>query len=70
MFSLQNVGIINENSLFIYYESGRSLKRGSLSNVNFMGDCDGATQYACQRSFPVTAFDLVTMVSLRDLQPL
>ena len=35
-----------------------------------MGDCDRATQYARQRSFPVTAFDLVTMVSLRDLQPL
>ena len=27
-----------------------------------MGDCDGAAQYVRQRSFPVTAFDLVTMV--------
>ena len=37
---------------------------------NSMGDCDGATHYVRQRSFPMTAFDLVTMVSLRDLQPL
>ena len=35
-----------------------------------MGDCDGATQLERQRSFLVTAFDLVTMGSLRDLQPL
>ena len=54
----------------LYSENGRYLKRGSLCNVNSMGDCDGVTQYVCQRSFPVTAFDLVTMVSLPDLQPL
>ena len=52
----KNVGIINESSLFIYYKNGRYLKRGSLSNVNSMGDCDGATQYARRRSFPVTAW--------------
>ena len=46
------------------------MKRGSLSNVNSMGDCDQATQSERRRSFPVRAFDLVTMVSLRDLQPL
>ena len=33
-----------------------------------MGDCDGGTQSECRRSFPVIAFDLVAMVSLRDLQ--
>ena len=35
-----------------------------------MGDCVGATQHVHQRTFPVTAFDLVTMVSLQDLQSL
>ena len=35
-----------------------------------MGDCAGATQSECRRLFPVTAFDLVIMVSLQNLQPL
>ena len=35
-----------------------------------MGDCDRATQSDHQSSFPVTVFDVVSMVSRRDLQPL
>ena len=35
-----------------------------------MGDCDGETLSERQKSFPVTDFSLVTMVSLQDLQPL
>ena len=43
-----------------------NLKRGSLSNVNSMGDCDGAIQSERQRLFPLIAFDLANMVSLQD----
>ena len=71
MFSLQKWRY-HQWKFLIYYENGRYLKRGSLSNVNSgrLWRGHGATQYARQRSFPVIAFDLVTVVSLRDLQPL
>ena len=46
------------------------LKRGSSSNVNSMGDCDGATQSERRRWFPVTTFQVISMVSMRHLQPL
>ena len=35
-----------------------------------MGDCDGATESERQRSFPVTAFLIISKVSPQDLQPL
>ena len=53
--------------LIIYLENDRYLKRGSLSNVHSMGDCDGSEH---PWSFPVTAFHVISMVSLQDLQPL
>ena len=37
--------------------------RGSLSNVNSIGNCHGATQSGRQWSFPVIAFDVVSIVS-------
>ena len=42
------------------------LKRGSLPNVNSMGDCDEAPQSEHRWSFPVTAFDIVAMVRSQD----
>ena len=50
---------VSSIKILYLFRKGRHLKKGSLSNVNSMGDCDGATQYARQRSFPVTTFDLV-----------
>ena len=34
-----------------------------------MGDCDGVTRSEHRRSLLLTAFDLVTVASLRDLEP-
>ena len=34
-----------------------------------MGDCDGVTQSERRWSFPVTAFDVVSMVSRQEVQP-
>ena len=44
--------------------------RGSLSNVNSMGDCDGATQSECRWSFLVTAFHVIPWFECRDVHPL
>ena len=41
-----------------------------MGSFNTLGDCDGATQSERRRLFPVTAFDIVSMVSRQDLQPL
>ena len=50
---------------FIYSENDQYLMRGSLSNVNSLGDCDGATQSERRRSLPVTAFHVISAVNAR-----
>ena len=43
------------------YALYRYLKRGSLSNVNSVGDCDGATQSERWWSFLGTVFHVISI---------